>query len=379
MNYYRLIIVGFLSVVAAYAAVFLYRYHFYEDFGNGFIVGDWLINYEDGGFKRRGLSGTIMFALQDITGLELSPLVLLFQLMSFFCFIGLFILILWNRKHDWLYLSLVLSPLTFLSYLNDYGYLGRKEFLLFLVFSIFLFYLQKGKLSKAGEFVIMTLIFTGTLFHELFFFYIPYFIIARYLLLNNFSKINSLIYLCTALIPVAAITIFGHQIDEGNSIAILQSRGFSIAEHNIYAESVIMDSIGQIREHSTQYLLYLVVWIAGLIHFGYFIKVRMPQHLKTFYSVLPLAFLFTVPMFILAVDWGRWIQIHFMLLLMLITVLIPTNTDQPRNSMSTQTISFKDSKYLLIVLLMFCWGMKHVYTGFYPGGTVRYLYSLAFG
>jgi hypothetical protein len=40
-----------------------------------YTQGDWLINYQDGGFKRRGLSGSIMFFLQDISALRLQSIV----------------------------------------------------------------------------------------------------------------------------------------------------------------------------------------------------------------------------------------------------------------------------------------------------------------
>jgi len=32
---------------------------------SGWFIGDWLINYSDGGFKRRGLAGNLFFLLQN--------------------------------------------------------------------------------------------------------------------------------------------------------------------------------------------------------------------------------------------------------------------------------------------------------------------------
>jgi hypothetical protein len=33
-----------------------YRLWHFDHTGNGFILGDWFVNYQDGGFKRRGLT-----------------------------------------------------------------------------------------------------------------------------------------------------------------------------------------------------------------------------------------------------------------------------------------------------------------------------------
>jgi hypothetical protein len=40
-----------IAVTAVYTLVFTYYYNFKDD---GYILGDWLINYQDGGFKREG-------------------------------------------------------------------------------------------------------------------------------------------------------------------------------------------------------------------------------------------------------------------------------------------------------------------------------------
>ena len=67
-----------LAVVYLYTVFFTYIHNRNSE---GYILGDWLINYQDGGFKRRGLSGSFFFLLQDFTGLSLN--VLVFLLSSF--------------------------------------------------------------------------------------------------------------------------------------------------------------------------------------------------------------------------------------------------------------------------------------------------------
>ena len=59
-----------------YIIVFTFLHNRKND---GYVLGDWLINYQDGGFKRRGISGSLFFFLQDFSGLNLNILVFSFQ------------------------------------------------------------------------------------------------------------------------------------------------------------------------------------------------------------------------------------------------------------------------------------------------------------
>src|SRR6185436_17916032 len=104
---YRSFLVFFFFCLAVFSAIFLYRFHFYPDFGNGFITGDWLINYEDGGFKRRGLSGTILFFIQDITHLKLTWIIYSIQLSLLILFLYNFLRLVWQKNISLFYITLV--------------------------------------------------------------------------------------------------------------------------------------------------------------------------------------------------------------------------------------------------------------------------------
>ncbi|MEG2333179.1 hypothetical protein, partial [Chryseobacterium sp.] len=60
----RLLINVLIIATAVFALVFTFIHNQKSD---GYILGDWLINYQDGGFKRRGLSGSFFFLIQDFT------------------------------------------------------------------------------------------------------------------------------------------------------------------------------------------------------------------------------------------------------------------------------------------------------------------------
>ena len=95
-----------------------YKLWLFDSEGNGFILGDWLVNYQDGGFKRRGLSGSIFFWLQDITGISLTVLVYVTQMVLYLFFFIILFKFLRKKNISLLFFTLMISPLTFLFYLS---------------------------------------------------------------------------------------------------------------------------------------------------------------------------------------------------------------------------------------------------------------------
>lgn len=67
---------------------------------DGYALGDWLINYEDGGFKRRGFSGSMFIFLSKVTGIYIGKLVFVFISVLYILFITQCILFLRKIKID---------------------------------------------------------------------------------------------------------------------------------------------------------------------------------------------------------------------------------------------------------------------------------------
>ncbi|SQB42721.1 hypothetical protein [Chryseobacterium jejuense] len=123
------IFIYFLIVVTAiYTLAFTLAFNLKDD---GYILADWLINYEDGGFKRRGLSGSFFFILQDITGLSLNYIVYFFQFIIISLFFWCYTKLIRYKVTDLLYLSLLLSSIGFVGLLNTVTYVGKKNLLYF--------------------------------------------------------------------------------------------------------------------------------------------------------------------------------------------------------------------------------------------------------
>ena len=310
----KIFIYFLISVTAVYTLAFTYYYNFKDD---GYILADWLINYQDGGFKRRGLSGSFFFLLQDLTGLSLNYLVYTVQFLIISGFFWLYTKLIRYKITDLLYLSLLLSALGFVGLLNTVTYVGKKEFIVFLLFTWFVYLLDRSKLTKNREYVFCIALFMTTLLHEVVLFYVPYFAIALYLKTGKFEFKRYIKYFVAVGIPTVFILLFGKNVNEGMSLQILAERGvhptYGIFYWNIKEREYI-------KQHSSEYVLYLLSLAISIFHIGYYLKFLKDQ--KVLSILLIAAFLFSLPLFYLAIDWGRWMYIHMMMMIVLFALLL---------------------------------------------------------
>ena len=137
----------FFSLISAYVILNIFHSSIQFDW----TFQDWLINYE-GGFVRRGLSGEIILRTSNFFDVQiqftyfciLSILSLLFYLL-FFDFLR-------KEKLNFQNLFIILSPLSISFIIYNFGAIGRKEILLFIIFLIFIFLLSSIKKRELSIF-----------------------------------------------------------------------------------------------------------------------------------------------------------------------------------------------------------------------------------
>ncbi|RXM50838.1 MULTISPECIES: hypothetical protein [unclassified Chryseobacterium] len=310
----KIFIYFLIAITAVYTLAFTLAFNLKDD---GYILADWLINYEDGGFKRRGLSGSFFFILQDITGFSLNYIVYFFQFIIISLFFWCYTRLIRYKITDLLYLSLLLSSIGFVGLLNTVTYVGKKEFIVFLLFTYFVYLLDRGKLSKSKEYIFCFLLFISTLLHEVTLFYVPYFAIALYVKNGKLEIRRYIKYFLAVIIPAAAIVLFGKNVNEGMSLEILNSRGVH-PTYGIFYWNI--DERQYIKEHLNEYLLYFISLAISVFHIGYYLKYLNGR--KILYILLIGAFIFSFPLFYLAIDWGRWMYIHMMLMIILFAIML---------------------------------------------------------
>lgn len=314
-NFNIKIFIYFLVIITAiYTLAFTLAFNLKDD---GYILADWLINYEDGGFKRRGLSGSFFFIIQDVTGLSLNYIVYFFQFVIISLFFWCYTKLIRYKLTDLLYLSLLISSIGFVGLLNTVTYVGKKEFIVFLLFTYFVYLLDHDKLSKSKEYLFCLLLFISTLLHEVTLFYIPYFAIALYVKNGKLEIKRYIKYFLAVIIPAAALIAFGKNVNEGMSLEILNKRGVH-PTYGIFYWNI--DERQYIKEHLNEYLLYFISLGISVFHVGYYLKYLNGR--KILYILLIGAFIFSFPLFYLAIDWGRWLYIHMMLIIILFAMML---------------------------------------------------------
>lgn len=310
----KIFIYCIIAITAIYTLAFTLAFNLKDD---GYILADWLINYEDGGFKRRGLSGSFFFILQDITGFSLNYIVYFFQFTIISLFFWLYTKIIRYKVTDLLYLSLLLSSIGFVGLLNTVTYVGKKEFIVFLLFTYFVYLLDNNRLTKYKEYIFCILLFISTLLHEVTLFYTPYFAIALYVKSGKIEVRRYIKFFLSVFIPAAAIILLGKNVNEGMSLEILSKRGVH-PTYGIFYWNI--DERQYIKEHLNEYLLYFISLGISIVHIAYYLKYLTNR--KILFILLSGAFIFSLPLFYLAIDWGRWMYIHMMLLIVLFALLL---------------------------------------------------------
>lgn len=338
-----------LKTISYFLILFTYLYiivftFFHNRKSDGYVLGDWLINYQDGGFKRRGLSGSFFFFLQDLTGFQLNILVFLVQVIIITIFFYFFVKIIISKSITLWYLSLLLSPLGFIAYFNCVDYVGKKEFILFAIFSYFVYQINCSTLTRKKEYIVCILIFIATLFHEIVFFFIPYFVFLLIIYNKNINFKLYIKYFLAGFVPVILILFFGNEINEGNSLQILKKRGVVI-NNGIFFWNI--NEREYIVSQAKDYSLYVISFLISFFHIKFYLKIEKLDK-KIGWGFL-FAFLYTLPLFLLAIDWGRWFYIHMIMIIMILGFLLKTKQDG--NLDKTQFVINRSNIVLLLFMI----------------------------
>ena len=128
--------------------------------------------------------------------------------------------------------------------------------------------------------------------HEIVLFFIPYFLIARYF--SGGRAVDYLKLIASVFLPSAAILLFGHHINEGQSIEILKNRGVifhdGIFFWDIDEKQILIDRF----EH---FFPYFAAFAISMLHIYYYLRKEMANH-KRIGLALVVSFLYSLPLFL---------------------------------------------------------------------------------
>ncbi len=360
-NRNNLIILFFIFLILNYL-FFNYRILFRE---NGYILGDWLVNY-NGGFVRRGLLGQLFFNVSKLFNISIIGIIFFFSSLIYISSLILFYKIIKHKLSNNIVLLLLFLPSTLLFNFFDPLTVGRKEILVFFLFLIYFINLEKNIFIINLLIYILSIVFLLT--HEIIFFHLPYFFLLRYLYLikKNKDELNYKNYYIEILILISGIILIGiiSKISNSYDNVLLCS---SLVEVGL-TSSVCYGTINELKEHNVFNFLWLYFSERNyFLNYGLYILLTLLPLAFTYINLINknfskkillfclFCFLFSL-IFILRVnDWGRYIHITFLIQILVFIKFLDLKFEVRKMSINLNIYL----KSFILVMYVASWHMPH--------------------
>jgi hypothetical protein len=355
------IIIFFLFIVINYV-FFNYRIIFRE---NGYILGDWVVNYS-GGFVRRGFLGQIFFSISKYFDISIKYIVFFFSSAIYISSIYFFYKIIKKKLDNFLVLIFILLPSTFLFNFFDPLSVGRKEILIFFFFSFYYVNLEKILISFKFKLFIVLLFIIILLTHELIFFFIPYLFVLKYLHNNRgISKINSRDYYLEILIfllgSILIFLIFNISHLHNNKVLCDSLFDVNLTPSTCWAindfkTKTIIKSLFSYFIEKNYFINYSFYFLLSI--FPLFFLVLQSSNLiqkKQFLFLSVFCLIFSTAFYMQVNDWGRYLNATFLIHFLIILKFI--EKDIKKEKIENKLI--KNISLIFIFIYLTSWHMPH--------------------
>lgn len=346
---------------------------------NGFSFGDWLINYQDGGFKRRGLLGTFVFFMYNVFHVKIQYTAFFFQFLFNFLFVFYVVKLLILKRHNILEYFFLFTPFCLWGILSDCAVGTRKDGILWFLMAFFAYYLASGKFKGVREYFFYILLFISVFIHESFIFYAPNFVVLYLFHAKNVDYKKMIFILFSLYFPVTILFLFGiNDLGSSNTMKVLNESGVELQSiHNIFMwkESQFI-KVDFYKQYLFGHLLYIVSFSLQVLFAAYYMKARRfeSKEIKKIFFYFTVCLLLAVPLYLIAVDFGRWLYSQFIFLFILIISLLPKAEIESRNLFR---ISPKEMIFISIVILsIIIYRVPSCYSGIQMGLPLRFFLSL---
>ena len=323
-NFYLIILLG--AILINHLA---YLYTDIMNGGQGFKQGDWLIN-SHAGLIRRFLIGDILFFVNHITGIHV--LFLLGFLQAFFMS-SVFILTYICHKFlpEWLFWFFVTSPAFFIIFwFGDPGGAFRKEIILYC--AILMQFIAIKNLSKALYYTSGLLVVVSFFSHEALVLFVPLILWINYIFYGIAFRAR-IIFLHSTIIVLSALTAFVFSWIYSNSIEVIELCAILIEKNfdpNICGGAIewlgyphdygfSKWSFAKTLQKITDQILAFIIFFTP-----FFILMKISNNTLIGIKVALLSGLVFIPLYFVAVDWGRWLNFHFFSVFIVVLVLADT-------------------------------------------------------
>lgn len=344
-------------------------YTFYLEYSD-WQYADWLINYQ-GGFIRRGFIGEILFKTQNFLSLDLDILVFYFVTLLYLVLTIVLIKSVKYLENSKIDILIFLSPGFFLYPIMNSQIIGRKEILLFVMLGLSVFfekYIKDRFLLVITLFIILALSLT----HTGLLFYSPYLLFLFFIIKVNRNKkipFLEILIITTSLLIIFSLIYF----NLGSKAQVIEicSSIKSFVKDNCINRGQFLWLYSPMTEYvevksrlnlSTNFVIYLISLFFVFIFFSiklYSAKFKSNNNL--FNSINPfiiffLLFLSTIPIYIVGIDWGRYISMSYFSTYFIYIYLIKQKmiTFNSKKFLFKKTIS-KSIFFIFVFFYAFTW------------------------
>ena len=360
--------------------------------GNDSTISEWLINYE-GGFTKRGLIGQIAIELSRYFQTNLRWMIFLLQSFTLTLYFILLFNLLKHLHYERIIILSIFTPIFILYPVAEIEVLARKEVI---VFTLFLTYLFIPRNSNYKIFSFTFFLVLAILIWEPIVFFFPLIFLFE-IIENKIENIDKkLIKLILSFLPsflIALLIIFDPITPEQHKIMALTLKNefgescYMSCGRLITVSSIAQQFQGQIERYSLEvFVRYSLIIFIGF--FPLFILFRNSKlnnkklflfknfnnPINTFYlGVLPVSVLFAM-----GFDWGRWVNIFYVILaLIYFQLLIKEHLTLNLETLRQNFLYKIKGKVFVILFILFCfgWNPKTVITGdvaSFPGYRIPY-------
>jgi hypothetical protein len=332
------------------------------------VVADWLVTYAPG-FVRRGLSGQLLFAVSEAFSTPANTVVRWAIVAVYLVFAVAMAVLLWRKRLTFWWLVLALSPASVPFSLYNPAAVGRKEGLLVAAFAVWALWLGRRPLSPMTGALFGLAAVALTLMHEVFAFYAPYFVLVAYLTEARHEDGRawrwSALVPAGALVGLAAVLASTATLDDPTLCARLVGAGAPMrvceglfdyqqapaASALAAGLSLPPRALGMAAAAAAAIVL-LPLWCFALAN------VEAAAHRRVLLGGCAFAMIWSAPLFLVAVDWGRWIAIHAVLTTVLCAALLPQRARPPALRAGLRPLAAAVAGALLLASMLL-WSPKY--------------------
>lgn len=286
-----------------------------------FAIGDWLINYQ-GGFVRRGFAGELIFRLYRATGVPPGLVSVAVGSLCYACYFGFSYLLLRRQPALSPFLFLLFSPFLFLFQIHE-GSGGFRKEVLFLALLAYTVWSARACGTKRFEMAFLASLFVYpfiVLSHEALVVYLPYLLIVY---ASRPERRIRTTWIAAVLVGLSGLSLVSAMANNG-SMAQAEAICASLGPY-APARCTLRGAIGwlfleggntrlfvsMMARSISVFLVYgICIALAVLAYIPILNRIRTLLGNRPVSLLWMLSLLGTVPIFFVALDWGRFIYVH---------------------------------------------------------------------